>query len=128
MKLTASLRTISPKSAQLGPWFSKNVEPFLTIDRSILSVANELASVIHVNPDNYIAQHCAVIIRQGYGDISEYKSDRLIVCTALTENGHAGANGHLPSVIRIFGLDKQTKRLKWLEMYVLLFFLPGPSR
>ena len=104
------------------------MEPFLTIDRSILSVANELASVIHVNPDNYIAQHCAVIIRQGYGDISEDKSDRLIVCTALTESGHAGANGHLPSVIRIFGLDKQTKRLKWLEMYVLLFFLPGPSR
>ena len=115
MKLTASLRTISPKAAQLGPWFSKKVEPFLAIDRSILSVANELASVIHVNSDKYIAQHCAVIIRQGYGDVNEDKNDRLIVCTALTESGHAGTNGHLPSAMRIFGLDSQVKRLKWLE-------------
>jgi hypothetical protein len=115
MKLTASFRTISPKAAQMGPWFSKKVEPFLAIDRNTLSVANELASVIHVNPDKYIAQHCAVIIRQGYEESSEDKNDRLIVCAALTESGHAGANGHLPLVIRIFGLDKQAKRLKWLE-------------
>jgi len=39
VKLTSAVRTISPESAYLGPCFSSQVVPVLTMDRNILTVA-----------------------------------------------------------------------------------------
>jgi hypothetical protein len=88
------------------------VVPLLVIDRNVLGVARELASVVHAYPDKYTARQCATVIREGF---EEYQNERVIVSTALTERGHAGAEGHLPSVVRAFGLDTEAKRLQWLE-------------
>lgn len=123
IKLTSAVRTISPASAYLGPRFSAQVVPALTMDRNILTVARELASVVHSHPDGEIAKHCAVIVREAHELTSKEKGESLIVCTALVESGHAGENGHLPSVIRVFELDTEEKRIEWLDKYAFLLFL-----
>ncbi|KAJ7352412.1 IucC family-domain-containing protein [Mycena albidolilacea] len=122
IKLTSAVRTISPASAYLGPRFSSQVVPALTMDRNIVTVARELASVVHTHPDGEIAKHCSAIIREAYENTSEERGERLIVCTSLVESGHAGEGGHLPAVIRVFELDTEEKRLNWLDKFVKLFF------
>lgn len=118
LKLTSAVRTISPASAYLGPRFSKHVVPVLSMDPKIVTVAKELASVVHANPDGEIAKHCAAIIREAHENTSEERGERLIVCTALVENGHSGEDGHIPPVVRIFDLDTEEKRIDWLSKYV----------
>lgn len=120
LKLTSAVRTISPASAYLGPRFSKHVVPVLSMDPKIVTVAKELASVVHANPDGEIAKHCAAIIREAHENTSEERGERLIVCTALVENGHSGEDGHIPPVVRIFDLDTEEKRIDWLSKYVSL--------
>ncbi|CAA7267093.1 unnamed protein product [Cyclocybe aegerita] len=127
IKLTSAVRTISPESAYLGPRFSAQVVPVLTMDQNLVTVAKELASIVHKNMDSQVAKHCAAIVRECHEDGSEERGERLIVCTSLVEKGHAGLNGHLPAVIRIFELDTQGKRLQWLEKFISIFlkaFLP----
>jgi hypothetical protein len=100
----------------LGPRFSAQIVPALHFDRSLLAVARELASVGHVDPDNEIAKHCGVIVRECYENGSEARAgERLIVCTSLVERGHAGTDGLTPSVVRAFGLDTEDKRIMWLD-------------
>ncbi|KAF7375204.1 hypothetical protein MSAN_00407000 [Mycena sanguinolenta] len=122
IKLTSAVRTISPASAYLGPRFSEQVVPVLTMDRNIVTVARELASVVHTHPDGEIAKHCSAIVREAYENTSEERGERLIVCTSLVESGHAGEGGHIPAVIRVFELDTEEKRLDWLDRFVKLFF------
>ncbi|KAJ3504978.1 hypothetical protein NLJ89_g7657 [Agrocybe chaxingu] len=125
--LTSAVRTISPESAYLGPRFSTQVVPVLFMDRNLVTVAKELASIVHQNTDSQVAKHCAAIVRECHEDGSEERGERLIVCTSLVEKGHAGLNGHLPAVIRVFELDTQEKRLRWLEKFISVFlkaFLP----
>ncbi|KAH9987280.1 IucC family-domain-containing protein [Russula compacta] len=127
IKLTSVYRTLSPASVYLGPRFSAQVVPALHIDRSLLTVARELASVGHVDPDSEIARHCAAIVRECPDNDSEARGERLIVCTSLVEHGHAGTDGVTPSVVRVFGLDTEDKRIKWLGDFVRVFlaaFLP----
>ena len=112
LKLTQYLRTISPGSAYIGPRFSDQVIPHLKLDPDVVIVAKELASVIHAHPDPHVAKHCAAIVREAH---SEERGERVIVCTALVESGHAGEGGHLPAVIRIFQLDTEEKRRDWLD-------------
>lgn len=121
IKLTSAVRTISPASAYLGPRFSAKVVPALTMDRNIVTVARELASVVHTHPDTDIAKHCAAIVREAHENTSEERGERLIVCTALVESGHAGEGGDIPAVIRIFNLDTEEKRLAWLDRSVRLW-------
>jgi hypothetical protein len=85
------------------------------MDRNIITVARELASVVHRHPEGEIAKHCAAIIREAHENTSEERGERLIVCTSLVESGHAGKDGHLPAVIRVFELDTEAKRLDWLD-------------
>jgi hypothetical protein len=115
LKVTSAIRTISPESAYLGPRFSAKVVPHLTMDHSILTVAKELASVVHNNPDSDIAKHCACIVREAHELGSEERGERMIVCTSLVESGHAGKDGELPAVIRVFELDTEEKRVDWLD-------------
>ncbi|KAL0954601.1 hypothetical protein HGRIS_003561 [Hohenbuehelia grisea] len=122
IKLTSAVRTISPASAYLGPRFSAQVVPALTMDRDIVTVARELASVVHSHPDGEIAKHCSAIVREAYENTSEARNERLIVCTSLVESGHAGSDGNVAPVIRIFGLDNEEKRVEWLDKFVKLFF------
>jgi hypothetical protein len=122
LKLTSAVRTISPASAYLGPRFSKNVVPLLSMDPNIVTVAKELASVVHTHPDGEIAKHCSLIIREAHENTSEDRGERLIVCTALVESGHSGEDGHLPAVVRIFGLNTEEKRIEWFTRSVIFTF------
>ncbi|KAH9041648.1 IucC family-domain-containing protein [Lactarius pseudohatsudake] len=122
IKLTSAVRTISPASAYVGPRFSAQVVPALHFDPSLLTVARELASVVHVAPDSDVARHCAAIVRECHENNSETRGERLIVCTSLVERGHAGTDGVTPSVVRVFGLDTEEKRVEWLDNFVRLFF------
>jgi hypothetical protein len=115
IKLTSAVRTISPASAYLGPRFSAQVVLALHFDRSLLTVARELASVSHVDPDSEIAKHCGAIVRECHENGSEAHGERLIVCTSLVEHGHAGTDGVTPSVVRVFALDTEDKRIRWLD-------------
>ncbi|KAJ3997600.1 IucC family-domain-containing protein [Lentinula boryana] len=132
IKLTSAVRTISPASAYLGPRFSAQVVPALTMDHSLLTVAKELSSVVSADPESEIAKHCAAIVREAHELGSEEKGERLIVCTALVESGHANTSttateededtSSVPAVIRVFELDTEAKRLKWLDEFVNIFF------
>jgi hypothetical protein len=115
MKLTSAVRTISPESAYLGPRFSAQVVPVLTMDRNIVTVARELASVVHSNPNGEIAKHCAALVREYHEGLEEERNERHIVCTSLVERGHKGSDGDQPLVIRVFELDTEGKRAAWLE-------------
>lgn len=122
------MRTISPASAYLGPRFSAQVVPAITIDPNFLTVAKELASVVHSHPDTDVAKHCAAIVREAHELNSEARGERLIVCTALVESGHDGKDGHIPAVIRVFELNTEEKRLQWLDDFISVFlkaFLPS---
>lgn len=119
IKLTSAVRTISPESAYFGPRFSSTVVPILELDPEVVTVAKELASIVHDHSDGEIAKHCAVIIRECYENTSEERGERLIVCTSLVESGHAGEGGDIPPVIRVFGLDTEDKRVEWLDKYVI---------
>ncbi|KAJ7056635.1 IucC family-domain-containing protein [Mycena amicta] len=122
IKLTSAVRTISPPSAYLGPRFSAQVVPALTMDRNIITVARELASVVHAHPDPDVAKHCAAIVREAYENTSEERGERLIVCTSLVEKGHAGEGGDEYAVIRVFELDTEEKRVEWFDKFVKIFF------
>ena len=122
LKLTQYIRTISPASAYLGPRFSDRVIPHLKLDPDVVIIAKELASVIHAHPDPQIAKHCAAILREDHESRSEERGERLIVCSALVESGHAGEGGHLPAVIRIFQLDSEEKRRDWLDRFSISTF------
>jgi siderophore synthetase component len=126
IKLTSAVRTISPESAYLGPRFSAKVVPVLALDPNVVTVAKELASVVHGHADGEIAKHCSAIIRESPESTSEERQERLIVCTALVESGHAGVDGHLPSVIRVFGLDNDDKRAFWFKKCVISRFMEPP--
>ena len=117
LKLTRYVRTIYPENAYLGPSFSALVVPHLKLDPNVVIVANELASVIHTHPDPKVAEHCAAIVREAHENNSEERGERVIVCSALVESGHAGEGGHLPAVIRIFQLDTEEKRRDWLDRF-----------
>ncbi|KAI0300834.1 IucC family-domain-containing protein [Russula brevipes] len=122
IKLTSAVRTISPASVYVGPRFSTQVVPVLHFDPSLLTVARELASVGHVEPDGEIAKHCGAIVRECHENGSEARGERLIVCTSLVERGHAGTDGVTPSVVRVFKLDTDEERIRWLDEFVRLFF------
>lgn len=124
IKLTSAVRTISPASAFLGPRFSSAVVPHLTFDRNILTVAKELASVVHVNEDGEVAKHCAAIVRECWENLSEDSGtnegksvgrERHVVCTSLVESGHADVENGVPTIVRVFRLDTEEKRLRWLD-------------
>jgi hypothetical protein len=92
------------------------------MDPSLVTVAKELASVVHTHPDGEVAKHCSLIIREAHEITSEDRGERLIVCTALVESGHSGENGHLPAVVRVFGLKTEEKRIEWFTKSVIFAF------
>jgi len=118
LRLTSAVRTISPASAYFGPRFSRDVIPVLAMDRNIVTVARELASVVHTDPDSDIAKHCSAITRECHENLYE-RGERHIVCTALFESGHSGEGGDIPVLIRIFELDSEEKRIQWFTKYVI---------
>jgi hypothetical protein len=127
IKLTQYIRTISPAAAYLGPRFSDQVIPHLKLDPDVVIIAKELASVVHAHPDLRIARHCGAIIREAHENNSEERGERLIVCSALVESGHAGGGGHLPAVIRVFQLDTEEKRRDWLDRSSIWSFICGKA-
>lgn len=96
------------------------VVPLLSIDRNVLGVAREQASVVHAHPDRHTARHCAVVIRE---DFEEYQNKRVIVSAALTERGHAGADGHLRLLCTLSGLTQKPSGFIGLRSMFFFFFV-----
>jgi len=122
LQVTQAKRLIYPDAAYFGPRFSTQIVPHLKLDPNVVIVAKDLASVVHAHPDQDIAGHCGAIIREAHDINSEERGERVIVCNALVESGHAGEGGHLPAVIRIFQLDTVEKRRNWLDRCSVLLF------
>lgn len=122
IKLTSATRTVSPASAYFGPRFSRNIVPLLALNPRIVTIAKELASVIHIDPDGEVAKHCAAIIREAHENTCREKGEQMIVCLGLIQWGHSGSGDSVPAVVRVFGLDSEERRLQWLSKFVRVLF------
>ena len=118
IRISSVIRTICRFRANLGPRISTKVVPKLAIDTGILSIEQEVASVIcardaegvYLDPD--IAEHFTAVIRKPY--IPD-ESEAAIICAALLETGHSGLPVGIPVVQHIMGLDSQEKRFTFFN-------------
>ena len=124
--MSSALRTISHFTANLGPRFSKDVVPKLSIDPRILTIEQEVASAVcsrdaegvSIDPD--VAKHFTVVIRKQY---TPSKAEAVIICAALLETGHSGLPAGIPVVQHIMGLDTPEKRLRFFDESVMIAYL-----
>ena len=112
VKISSSLRTISHFTAKFGPRFSVEVIPHISIDRSILFIAQEPASAVHKSADPDVAKHLTAILRE---EPQPKEGETLIICAALPEMDHAGAPVGISAVEHIFNLDTPEKRAAFLD-------------
>nr|CAG8472420.1 3130_t:CDS:10 [Entrophospora candida] len=126
IKVTSALRTISPWTTHIGVGLC-NVFDKLEIDQNILKISKEIASIVSNEKDFDVAKHLSCIIRS---DIGNYDSaddsggssiddkEKIIICAALTEKDE---NGKIV-VEKVFELNTEEKRIKFLERYSNLLF------
>lgn len=115
LKISSALRTISHFTAYHGPRFSRDVIPRLHIDREVLVIENEIASVVHKHEDPEIAKHCTVVLREMYS--GEERNERVIIAAALTESAYNEEFG-VPAIVTTFGLNTEDKKFAFLERQV----------
>lgn len=123
ISVSSALRTISHFTANLGPRFSKDVVPKLSIDPRTLIIEQEVASAVcsrdiegvGIDPD--IAKHFTAIIRKQYPPAED---EAVIICAALLETGHSGLPAGIPVVQHIMCLDSPEKRLRFFDEYARL--------
>ena len=116
--VSSALRTISHFTANLGPRFSRDVVPRLSIDPNILTIEQEIASAVcsrdaegvSIDPD--VAKHFTVVIRKQYAPA---KDEVVIICASLLETGHSGLPAGIPVVQHVMGLDTPEKRLRFFD-------------
>ncbi|KAI0273386.1 IucC family-domain-containing protein [Gloeopeniophorella convolvens] len=120
IKLTSGYRFLMPSVAIFSVRLSETVIPALHINHEFLTIAREPASAVHTD-DRDLAR-CAVIFRKNLECRHEFRGERHIVCTSLVESGHAGTDGDVSSVVRVFRLDTEQKRIEWLDRFVRIFF------
>jgi hypothetical protein len=102
----------------LGPRFSKDVVPQLSIDPRIFSIEPEIASAIcsrdakgdDLDPD--IAKHFTAMIRKQY---LPDETEAVIMCAALLETGHSSLPAGIPVVQHVMRLDTPDKRLTFFR-------------
>lgn len=124
ISVSSALRTISHFTANLGPRFSKDVVPRLSIDPRILTIEQETASAVcsrdtegvSIDPD--VAKHFTVIIRKQYAPA---EGEAVIICAALLETGHSDLPAGIPVVQHVMCLDTPEKRLRFFDESVSFF-------
>ncbi|KAI9461553.1 IucC family-domain-containing protein [Lactarius psammicola] len=123
ISVSSALRTISHFTANFGPRFSKDVVPKLAIDSRILTIEQEVASVVcsrdakGVSLDPDVAKHFTVVIRKQYPPVED---EAVIICAALLETGHLGLPAGIPVVQHVLRLDAPEKRLRFFDEYARL--------
>ncbi|KAH9177423.1 hypothetical protein EDB89DRAFT_2218461 [Lactarius sanguifluus] len=123
ISVSSALRTISHFTANFGPRFSKEIVPKLAIDPRILTIEQEIASVVcsrdakGVSLDPDIAKHFTVVIRKQYLPVED---EAVIICAALLETGHSGLPAGVPVVQQVMRLDAPEKRLRFFDEYARL--------
>ncbi|KAH9068482.1 hypothetical protein EDB83DRAFT_2222676 [Lactarius deliciosus] len=123
ISVSSALRTISHFTANFGPRFSKEIVPKLAIDSRILTIEQEIASVVcsrdakGVSLDPDVAKHFTVVIRKQY---SPAEDEAVIICAALLETGHSGLPAGVPVVQHVMRLDAPEKRLRFFDEYARL--------
>jgi len=115
VKLGSTIRALSPESTYFGPRFSATAVPSLALDRKLVLVSNVIATIAHTEPDSSIAKYCAAVVREYHEDGCEENGKQMIVCTSLLETGHAGPDGNIPPLMRVFELHSEELHMKWLE-------------
>ncbi|CAG8541784.1 5726_t:CDS:2 [Diversispora eburnea] len=103
IKVTSALRTITPWSTHIGtelvPIFEK-----MNIDKNILHIANEIASIVSNERDYNIAKHLSCIVRYNINDQNS-KGERIIICAALTERDESGKTFLPPALDNGFSFE-----------------------
>ena len=117
MTISSALRTISHFTAYTGPRFGRDVVPHLAIDRQILIIENEVATMVYHHKDPEIAKHCTAVIRQVYN--GEERGEKVIVAAALAETGYGDMKNEVPAVVTALGLDTVDKKYTFLERYAI---------
>ncbi len=130
IKLTSTLRTITPWTAYLGPRINQALDAVIT-DKKALIALREPASVCSANPDFDIAKHLACIVRED-AEALTLPNERVVLCLALTESlpSAVSPTGRaLPFMHNIWGnrLTTLQGRLDFLKEYATAYlkaFLP----
>ncbi|KAH9003054.1 IucC family-domain-containing protein [Lactarius hatsudake] len=123
ISVSSALRTISHFTANFGPRFSKEIVLKLAIDPRILTIEQEIASVVcsrdakGVSLDPDVAKHFTVVIRKQYPPVED---EAVIICAALLETGHSGLPAGVPVVQHVMRLDAPEKRLRFFDEYARL--------
>lgn len=119
MKISSALRTISHFTAYAGTRFGENIVPRLAIDRNVLKIENEIASVVYKHADPEVAKHCTAVIREAYNGA---EGEQVIVTAALAEAGYGDREVEEPAVVTALGLDTDAKKFEFLAEYIDLIF------
>lgn len=111
------MRTISHFTAYAGPRFGRDVVPYLAINRQILIIENELASVVYRHEDPEVAKHCTAVVREIYN--GEERGEKVVIAAALAETGYRDGEDEIPAVVTALGLNTMDKRYTFLERYIV---------
>lgn len=113
IRISSALRTISHFTAYAGPRFGRDVVPHLAINRNLLIIENEIASVVYAHEDPEIAKNCTAVIRKIYN--GEKYGECVVIAAALAETGHGDRDDNAPTAVTALRLDTMDKRVKFLE-------------
>lgn len=130
IKLTSTLRTITPWTAYLGPRINQALDAVIA-DKKALIALREPASICSANPDFDIAKHLACIVRDD-AEAQALPDERVVLCLALTESlpsATSPTGRTLPFMHNIWGnrLATLQGRLDFLKEYATAYlkaFLP----
>ncbi|GBB83366.1 hypothetical protein RclHR1_01010007 [Rhizophagus clarus] len=116
IKVTSALRTITPWTAYSGTALGKIFDK-LEIDRNLLKVCKEIASVYPIEEDFNIAKHLTCIVREDYNELNS-DGERVIICATLIERDEFGKS----VVEKIWNLDTEQKRIDFFDRFVSILF------
>ena len=116
IRVTGSLRTISPVSAYSGPGFSETNVPQLSYDKDILTIQCEIASAVAHHEDPHVAKHAACIVREALEYGPEFEQDLIVSCANLVERIQR-PNTNATLVTHAFGLETEASRQAFLARY-----------
>ncbi|KAI9505612.1 IucC family-domain-containing protein [Coemansia spiralis] len=120
IKVSSSLRTITPWSTYVGPRITK-VIPMLLRGMATgepLLIAGEPASAVSTSPDFDIAKYLSCVIREDPEFICRSRGERVILAAALTTYDDSGTS----TIVQQWNLDTQEKRRAFLQAYAEKLF------
>ncbi|KAF9923315.1 hypothetical protein BGZ67_009907, partial [Mortierella alpina] len=117
IRLTSSVRTVSPWTASIGPQMTPVLEHIIP-KSSVLRYATEQSTVRTKHTDFGIAKHLGCIIRDELDATLREQNEAVVVCAALTER----PDGHTARIIHLCNLNTLASRLEFLSIFVDLAF------